>query len=402
MNCKQGEKATAIYVKHSDNTPISPSPDTIIQLNQKILLKPFAEKIFCECNTKDFVDQLGIASGIFPPADDPKCTQNWLESFKQKAIPYGEELFFTLTTRILFELNILTRDIIHAQDFRQSAIDGIVNDWFINYYFFRAAQLLGDKTIMREYAKRYVGEKLPTLLIDKKKISRLRNNSMALDYYTATGVGINALILHQKPSKVNTNISVNDGQKPLVQWAPTSQYNRYLTGTIVLISFLPFISSLIIKTREIELQNLITSMMKILERGYEGVVSVNQINIANRAVGLAKNLLNIDSFAENQGLIDQAMQDYANTTHMHGVSTTMIFSVYSFCQDYKRTKNPHSKECAIRDLKYAAKIVKVTNDRTLFLRLFLAKLYSTYVLRKHIPFRIFRSEVIFDDELNDS
>jgi len=142
-------------------------------------------------------------------------------------------------------------------------------------------------------------------------------------------------------------------------------------------------------------------MMRILECGYEGVVSVNQINIANRAIGLAKNLLNIDNFTENQGLIDQAMQDYANTTHMHGVSTTLVFSAYSYCQNYQRTKNPYSKQCAIRDIMYAAKIVKVTNDRTLFLRLFLAKLYSTYVLRKHIPFRIFRSEVIFDNELHD-
>lgn len=397
MECAHGGRSTAIYIKHVNNTPIVISAESAsIPSNEKILLQPFGRKLICECNTTGFINGLGHAIDLASPKEEPECKERWLDLFKEAAKPYDEKLFYTLTTRILFELNILTKDIICPDEFKLAESYGVVEDWFINYFCFRAAHLQGDKTNMRKYAERYVKEKLPALLIDTKKIARLRKNSMALDYYTAVGIGFNALILHQKPSKIND--CIQKSEKEIIQWAPTSQYNRYLTGTVLLISLFPFISSIIIKSRRFELQTLIESMNKIIKSGYENVVSVNQINIAYRAVGLAKNLLNIDHFAENQEMINLAMQNYANTTHMHGVSTTLVFSAYSYCVNYQRTKDLSSKDFAIRDLIFAARIANVTDDRTLMLRLFLAKLFATYALHTHIPFRIHRSEVILDEK----
>jgi hypothetical protein len=136
-------------------------------------------------------------------------------------------------------------------------------------------------------------------------------------------------------------------------------------------------------------------MEVIVNRGYIAVDTVNQYNTALRALGLAKNLVGSGDFLTNQSYIEEAIQNYASTTHMHGVSGTLIFSAYSFCAEFLKSKDEDLRNHALQDLEYAAIIAKTTDDRTILSRLSLAKRYIGRKLRIKVGFCIKQATIQF-------
>lgn len=398
MECTTGDQSTAIYFKHISELTKETAPNVLkVQANEALLLKPFGKKFICADNTKKLFDLLGTSLGM-KSEDEPDCKENWVDSFQERATKYhNEKLYYTLATRILFELNINTKNIIESSKFELAENYNDVSESFINYYCFRAAHLQGDKKNMRKYAERYVKKRLPILVVGKKLISNYRENSMVLDFYTASGIGINAFLLHKKPSKVNLEVPKEVSPNNIIPWAPISQYNRFLSKVIILISILPCFTSVILKISRSEIENLIETMTQMVKLGYSSVVSVNQINISLRALGLARILLEIEDFDNDHQLIEDALQNYANTSHMHGISTTLLFSSYSYSMNYLKTKNMDFKELALHDLEYAARITQITDDKTMISRLVFAKHFLKNKLHIRPNFRIKRSLIIFDE-----